>query len=274
MKKKILIIGVNSFISVNINSYLKNFFSIKTLNFKDFLKFDHNKLNHYNYILNCSIKKEYIDSKYSLDNDLDYKIAKILMNLKCKFIFLSTRKIYEPSNNIKETSNLNPKCNYSKNKLITEYKLNDILKKRILILRLSNLIGVRNIETNYRRRHKIFIDYFFSNIRKNIMIDNRKIYKDFLSLKQFCEILKRLVMSDATGTFNISIGKKIYLSELAKWLNFYNKNKTVIKKFPKNYKKDSFYLNNKKLQNKIKLKIRKIDLEKDCKNISKLFFKK
>ena len=57
MKKKLLIIGTNSFISQNLNLYLKNFFLIKTLDFKNFLKLDKNKLNNFNYILNCSIKK-------------------------------------------------------------------------------------------------------------------------------------------------------------------------------------------------------------------------
>ena len=144
MKKKLLIIGTNSFISQNLNLYLKNFFLKKILDFKNFLKLDKNKLNNFNYILNCSIKKKYIYSKYSLNNDLDYKIAKYLINLRCKFIFLSTRKIYKASKNISENDNLKPKCNYSKNKLITEYKLNNIIKERLLILRLSNLIGIRN----------------------------------------------------------------------------------------------------------------------------------
>ena len=58
MKKKLLIIGTNSFISQNLNLYLKNFFLIKTLDFKNFLKLDKNKLNNFNYILNCSIKKK------------------------------------------------------------------------------------------------------------------------------------------------------------------------------------------------------------------------
>ena len=274
MKKKLLIVGTNSFIAQNLNLFLKKIFFIKILSFKNFLKFNKNKLNHYDYILNCSIKEKYIYSKYSLNNDLDIKIANTLINSRCKFIFLSTRKIYKPMKNIKENEIPKPKCNYSKNKLVTEYKLSKILKERLLILRLSNLIGVRRVKINYRRRHKIFIDYFFSNIKKNIIIDNGKIYKDFLSIKQFSEIFKRLIQRNVTGIFNVSIGTKIYLTELTAWLNFYNEKKIITKKFPRKYKKESFYLNNKKLQNKINLKINKIDLEKECKKISKLFFKK
>ena len=42
---------------------------------------------------------------------------------------------------------------------------------------------------------------------------------------------------------------------------------------PNNYKKQSFYLNNDKLMKKINIKNRLIDLENDCKKISKLIFR-
>ena len=146
--------------------------------------------------------------------------------------------------NIKENSNLNPKCNYSKNKLITEKLLQDILKNKVLILRLSNLVDFRK-NKNYRIRHKIFIDYFFENIKKNKIYNNNKVYKDFLSINQFCQIIYKLISMDITGIYNVSIGKKIYLNKLISWLNFYNKKKISVINPPKNINIDSFYLNNK-----------------------------
>ena len=80
-------------------------------------------------------------------------------------IFLSSRKIYELSDNLNELSKLKPNCNYSKNKLNTEKKLLKNLKNRILILRISNLIGVNKFKISNKKIHKTFIDVFFSNVQ-------------------------------------------------------------------------------------------------------------
>ena len=77
----------------------------------------------------------------------------------------------------------------------------------------------------------------------------------------------------AFGTYNISLGKKVYLDKLVKWLNEFNDNQYKLKEIPNNYKKQSFYLNNDKLMKKINIKNRLIDLENDCKKISKLIFR-
>ena len=64
------------------------------------------------------------------------------------------------------------------------------------------------------------------------------------------------------------------LNKLINWLNLFNKNKYKCIDIPKSYKTECFYLNNDKLMKKINIKNRLIDLEKDCKSISKFFFKK
>ena len=78
----------------------------------------------------------------------------------------------------------------------------------------------------------------------------------------------------AVGIYNVSLGKKVYLNKLINWLNLFNKNKYKCIDIPKSYKTECFYLNNDKLMKKINIKNRLIDLEKDCKAISKSFFKK
>lgn len=44
-----------------------------------------------------------------------------------KYIFFSTRKVYKKKYNTFECDHLDPRCNYSKNKLKTEKKLLKIL---------------------------------------------------------------------------------------------------------------------------------------------------
>ena len=274
MKKKLLIIGKNSFISININNYLKKDLIIKSVSFVSFLSLKLEYLKKFDFIVNCSINKNYINKKYYIKDDLDVIIADKIKNLLCTFVFFSTRKIYDVNDNILETSFLKPKCNYSKNKLKTETLLKKILKDKVLILRLSNLIGIRSKKNLKSKRHNIFIDHFFKNIKKNIVTDNKKVYKDFISIKQFTTIFKKLISCSAKGTFNVSIGKKVYLNNVINWLNYYNSRDIKLQKPLNNYNKDCFYLNNKKLEKKIGFKINITDLKKDCMEISKKHFNK
>jgi len=189
-------------------------------------------------------------------------------------IFFTTRKIYKLGDNLNESSRLKPNCNYSKNKLRTEKKLLKSLKNRILVLRISNLIGINKSNNNNKKIHKTFIDSFFFNIQRGIIFNNEKNYKDFLSINKFCEIVEKLITKEVAGVYNVSIGQKVYLTKLINWLNLFNKNKYKSINIPKSYKTECFYLNNDKLMKKINIKNRLIDLQKECKSISKIFFKK
>ena len=181
--KKLIIIGKNSFVAKNIYHYLKKIIEVKKVDYSKFKKIKKKELEKFDYLINCSLSKKYVKYKYSELNDIDFKIAKKISNLRLRMIFLSSRKVYKPKINIKETSLLKPKSLYSKNKLITEKKLSKLLDKKVLILRVSNLIGKINLNKKYRKIHNTFIDNFFINIKNNIMFDNKNIYKDFISIK-------------------------------------------------------------------------------------------
>jgi len=273
VKIQILLIGSKSFISLNLVKILKKKFIVNKITFEKFIKIKKNKLSEIDYIINCSIHKKYSKNKYSIENDLDLKIAEKIKSFNTKLIFLSTRKVYKLNDNIKETSRKNPKCNYSKNKLISEKKLLELLDDKLLILRISNIIGYYQKKNN-RKIHNTFINQFFNNIKKNMIYDNQKLYRDFISIHQFSEIIKRLIKKKSYGIYNVSMGRKVYLKNIINWLNFYNKKKIVQKKLPITINKSqNFYLNNKKLSKEIKLKLSLTKLKKDCKDISKLFFK-
>ena len=244
MKKKILIIGKKSFVTSVLKDNLKKFFFLKIINFENFLKIKKSYLTDFNHIINCSLNRKYV-----------------------------TRKVYKLGNNLKENSVKKPKSFYSKNKLITEKKLFSILKKKVLILRVSNLIGYSKTLSS-RKIHNTFIDQFFLNIKKGYIIDNKKNYKDFLSSNQFSKIIEMLIKKKTHGIYNVSIGEKVYLHDIIKWLNFHNTNSYTVKKLPKYYSQQNFYLNNSKLIKTLNIKLSLTKLEKDCKRISKLYFKK
>ena len=114
-KKKLLLIGKNSFIANNLHLHLKKKISIKKISFEKFYKIKQKDLINFNFICNCSIKKNYINSKYQRQNDLDLIIANKIKKSSPKFIFLSSRKVYLPKPNLKENITFNLDSIYKKN---------------------------------------------------------------------------------------------------------------------------------------------------------------
>ena len=270
---KLLIIGKNSFIGSNIYNFFKKIKGVRIINFNDFLSKNINYLNKFDYLINCSISQKYIIHKYESKNDFDFIIAKKIAKSNIHYIFLSTRKVYESKFNITENSITKPSCNYSQNKLKTEKKLLKIFKKRLTILRISNLIGLPIKKAN-NKSHFTFMDYFFENTKNKIIFNNGNTYKDFISIDKFSEIIAQIIKNKLSGIYNVSLGKKIYINTLINWLNYYNKEASSYQKIEKKYDKDCFTLNNNKLMKDIKLKNTIIDLQNYCKKISKKYFKK
>jgi nucleoside-diphosphate-sugar epimerase len=269
-KDKLLIIGRNSFLGKNLYQYIKKKINTRLLSYKKFLKLNDKEIKKFNYLCNCSLNPKYNTSKYEKKNDIDLKIVEKIQNYKINFIFLSSRKIYFNRNNIKENDKLSPKCNYSKNKLITEKKIIKLIPDKVTILRISNVIGLR--DDNTKKIHSSFIDNYIKYIFSNKKIYYVNDYKDFITIKQFVRIFYNVIKKRLNGTYNVSLGKKIYVKEILKWLNYknINKNKFLIKK---NYNNnDSFTLNNEKLINSIKIKINKSEVKSFSKNIGKKIY--
>ncbi len=275
-KKKILIIGKNGLIASHIFQFLrrKKNLVLKSISFNDF-KDNNFKLYDLDYIISCSSNKNFVNNFYKEKNDYDFFIASKLKDFSTKLIIISSRKIYKSGDNLKENSKKVLKSNYSKNKFLSENKIRKILDGRYLILRLPNLLGLR-IRKCKRKLHKTYLDFFLEKIKSGYIYDNNKLYKDFLPIEMFCKIVFKLISINAKGTFNISIGKKVFLNQLNNWLNFYNKNRSKLVKIPnnknKNFNQDIFYLNNSKLLKKINMKLRLTDIKRTSLNISKKIF--
>ena len=273
MKKKILIIGLKGLIGSN----LFNYFKIKKLNvyqlsFESFIKNQNRHVDKFDVIINCTSNQKFIKNQYQDRNDNDLIIAKIILHSKTKLVMLSTRKVYKPKFDINELDKEKPNCSYSKNKLISEITVRKILANKVLILRISNIISHPN--RNKRKLHKTFSDIFFEMAKKGFIYKNNKVYKDFISIKKFNQIVFELIKKNSFGLFNISLSKKVYINQLITWLNFYNSKKIIVIKKKNSFNNDNFTLNNKKLMRKIKIKNDVMDLKNECLRISKSFFLK
>ena len=268
MKKKILIIGKNGLIGKNLFNYFKSKkINIYRIGFKSFLK--NKNINNFDIIINCTSNHKFVKNKYANKNDNDLIIAEKIINLKTKLVMLSTRKIYKTKFNIKELDKKEPNCNYSKNKLISEVSVKKILRSRVLTLRVCNIINFPN--KHKRKLHNTFSDIFFEMAKKGFIYNNKKIFKDFISISKFNQIVYELIKKDSFGIFNISLGKKIYINQLIAWLNFYNTKKIKVINPKNSFNNDSFTLNNNKLMKKIKNNV--LELKNEYLRISKIFFK-
>jgi nucleoside-diphosphate-sugar epimerase len=269
--KKVLLVGERSFIAHNIKIFLKKKkIDADKISFAKFLKINLSKINGYQYIINCSTNLYYINNKYNSKFDNDFLIASMIAKLKNRLILISTRKVYRNSSNISENSKIAPTCNYSKNKKISEIKSDKILKKRLIIIRTSNIIGIKN---KSQHLHNTFIDNFLDFIKKGKIQYGEKDYKDFVTINQFCEIIYRILINKnhLYGVFNLSINKKIYIRDIVSWLLKYcSKDIKIIEKKKSMF--ESFTLNNKKLSKKLNYHIKKKELMEYCWKISKFFF--
>ena len=273
MKKiKLLIIGKKSFLVRNLYFDLKKKIIIKLLNYEKFLKIKKKKLKKIDYICNCAISPKYVKYKYKKKNDIDLQIVKKIRNLSVNFIFLSSRKIYLNKENIKEDDQFQPRCNYSKNKLTTEKKILKLVEDKLIILRISNILGLKR--NSPRKIHESFIDNYIKFLcsKKKIYYINE--YKDFITIKQFTKIFFEILKNNLKGTYNISLNKKIYINEILKWLNYKNINKNIFFMRKKILLKDSFTLDNSKLINLIKFKINKLEVKNLCKKMGKVIYYK
>ena len=262
MKNKILIIGKKSFIGSNLKNYLSKFFFVKIESYENLKKKNNRFLSNFTHVINTSIHKNYIKKKYNKKFDLDRQIVKNINRVNFIYFFLNSRKIYKPNFNITETSKLLPQNNYAKNKVITENYFKKKIKKNFTSLRISNVIGNR-IYKKHRNSHNLFLDNFirFKKKSKNNIINND--YKDFITINYLCEVIKILIKKNVTGIFNVSLSKKVYISEITKWLNY-----SVFKKLTfRTTRSDSFTLSNKKLLRHINIKMSKKQLENFCKKL-------
>lgn len=263
---RVLIIGKKSFLGSNLKRYLSPKFNTSIISYNDIEKKNKIFFNSFTHIINTSISKKYVNQKYNSKYDLDFNFIKNFKEVKFFYIFLNTRKIYALKEYITERSKIKPIDNYSKNKLITEKYLKKKIKNKLISLRTSNIIGKRIFKKS-RNSHRLFFDNFiiyrkkYLNNPKKILIDDD--FKDFLSVEQFCKIITKIIKLKIKGIYNVSISEKIYISEIISWID-----KNFFKKIIwKNNCKDSFTLSNKKLLNKIKIKITKNELKKFCKKL-------
>ena len=247
-KKKVVLIGYKSFIQANLFKHLSKKFTVKKLRFE---KISKNNLKKYDYVINFSNSKHFFEEKYSKSKDRNLIIANIIKNSCTKFILLSTRQVYYPKLNISEKSKLRPNNHYAKNCLKSEKFCMKYIGNKLLILRLSNVIGFEN---GKKKRATLMSTVIQGLKKKKIYFDNNYyLKKDFLPVKILCIYIEKLIYKNFYGILNIGSGKAILVKDLIN--RTIDLKKMIIVKLKKNFKDKDFCFNITKLERLIGLKI-------------------
>jgi dTDP-4-dehydrorhamnose reductase len=209
---KLLIIGKNSLLC---RLFLEN------TSIKDYQVYSRHKIKKINFdnfthVINFSFNPKLKKNKYNQKLDFDLKLSSIISKHNIIYIFISTRFVYSGVNNkfTETVRKLKPKSIYGKNKLIIENKIRKIIPKKHLILRMSTILY---FNLNYKR--KLFSYAILKGLKRNkkIYFDFRKdTFKDFILPTYFAKCLDKLILNNATGTYNLCSGIKIKVINIAK----------------------------------------------------------
>ena len=279
-KNKILITGVNGFLGYEIFKYLskkKKVIGFSKKKNKSFIQINYPKntireiLDEVNTVIHlASLDRDQVKKNIKFSKEVNINFTEDLIDICIKkkvknFIYFSSIGVYGENlkYSVDETTKPKPIDIYSKLKYSVEKK---ILKKKnikVIVLRLSNVIG------KPRKISKGFLKLFLPNICKSA-VSNQKIilnsdgeqYRDFLNLnillKVVSKILVRVNNIKKNTIFNVSSGKSIKIIEAT-----YKVKKIMRDKFKKEIliikgkkTKDKIYkVKNNKLENFLKYKI-------------------
>jgi len=155
-------------------------------------------------------------------------VKKTFKNSKIWFFYASTSHIYKFSKKkINEKIKPSPLSFYGKTKLMSE---NYIKKNEKNI---NYCIGRIFSFTSIRQKKSFLVPNLVKKLkdrRKKLSFNNLNHYRDFLTLGDIGDAIKKLLINRATGTYNICSGKKINLIKIAKSLNYKNKELIIKKK--------------------------------------------
>jgi len=259
---KTLIVGKNSFIAKTAH---RNIDDAEKISYGDIDKVN---LNEYNTILNCAITNEYRTEVYDEEKDLDIQLARIAEKYGMHYVMISTRKVYGTSNDLKtydEGSELNPNDRYGENKLISEYKIMDLMES-CTILRASNVFG-------YEPDRKSFMGFCMKQLRDTgkIVYDiNPYNIRDFIDVDTFARILTLVCELKPNGFYNISSNLGLTVGDVSRYLIKGFGSGELDAESDKFF--DQFVLDNSKLKSALEIDVSTFNFEKIISKLGKKLY--
>ena len=258
--KKILLIGKTGFIGSNLCNVLSRRYSINCISYFDI----NNVSSDYDVVINCCIHPEYRTQKYNEDIDFDLKASR---KFRGHYVMFSSRKVYGDSDTLKiydENSPVDPKENYSENKLITENKIIDS-RDNYTIFRSSNVFGFEPGRNSFLG---FCIDQLVNN--NSIVFDlDYKTKRDFIYIMTLCDLVKASIGKEINGIYNLSSNIPYDIGDVARNLIIGYNNNSTFTCIGVNNIKDQFVLDNSKLLLSLKENILNCNLDNIIQNLGK-----
>ena len=272
---KILITGINGYIGSNLKNFLKKknnkIFGIKSkTSVKDYNKLIRDKVKP-DVIIHCAGSglvgvnqiSHYIHKKKNVDSTKQLiKFIKKLNINGSKIIFLSSQAVYGKINSkkISENNLTKPISAYGKTKLLAEKELKKINYNYIIILRLFSIYGIG-------LRKQIIWDACCKFKKNNYFFRGNGLEKrDFLSIKDFNNLIKLIIMNKkpSTSIYNVGSGVGTQIKNLVDYIKveFKIKNKINYTGNPNIIENQNYISSNDKIKKKFNWKcISKLKIE-------------
>lgn len=237
--KKILILGSNGLLSVNLKHRFKNdnnnikYAGSKNYDFKFLVLQDNldnilNK-NYFDIILNCIGNANIDDCELNnhMANKLNIEFPKLIVDTLKKFK-RKTRVIHISTDHFYDNLILSNENNIKINNYYTKSKLEG---EKILMQIDSTIIRTNFIGKSFHKNKITLTDWFYNNIKNNIKFEAfEDIYFNPLSFTSLTSILEYLFEKSINGVYNVGSVGKLSKYDLAIRINkLFNKRNLIIR---------------------------------------------
>ena len=161
-----------------------------------------------------------------------------LSNIQTKFLFTSSSLIFSGCDTSPQTEHTirNPRCNYSRQKVLIEELMNQINKKQ----NIQAFVSIMYNHESVKRKNKFFTKKIISSCskfshdiskekQKKITIYNPDSIIDMGYAPEYIDMLYDLTLSDETGTYIFASGNPIKVRDFVnEVLNFYDLSRDLI----------------------------------------------
>ena len=190
----ILLIGENSFIA---KSFIKQFPGAITCTH---LNYHNVPLNDIKVIINLSFNPKFYVESYDQEFDIDYQIARKIIDKNIRYIMVSSRRVYGNYKGVpfSEMESCNPVDYYGENKYIIENNLNKIIGNNLFILRAGNVFGNEFDASRVRLGSYLINQLIINNGNINLSMSMNTI-KNIISIYNFVSVLSSFAKINIPG---------------------------------------------------------------------------
>jgi len=219
MGANFLIVGRNSFLAGRFHALSDIAADCEFLTHQEADAATLSDLRSFDSIVNFAIDPGYRNERYTAEHDFDLRIATKVCTTDTRYVMLSSRAVYsrDRAMGAKETDPATGnETYYGRNKLETERRLVELLRERLTVLRVANIIG-----NEFKTGRRTFMGQALQRLKleNEILLDiSPDVRRDFLPDTFFVRVLDAVLKHPCEGMLNVGSGLPIRVGDIAGWL--------------------------------------------------------